>query len=41
LRADLTTNSNFSDELNNTRGSQGSVYWMKYWNEDLGAGECL
>jgi hypothetical protein len=41
LRADLSSNSKFSNELNNTRNAQGTVYWMKYWDEDLGLGECL
>lgn len=41
LRSDLSTNDLFSNENNNTRRALGTVYWMKYWNEDIGLGECL
>jgi len=41
LRQDINTNSTFSNnEGINTVGALGTIYWMKYWNEDLGAGEC-
>ena len=41
LRTDINTNSNFSNEEGiNTTGAQGTIYWLKYWGEDLGAGEC-
>lgn len=41
LRTDINTNSNFSNEEGiNTTGAQGTIYWLKYWDEDLGAGEC-
>jgi len=40
LRNDLATNNNYSDEYNNLVGAYGTIYWAKYWNEDLGAGEC-
>ena len=41
LRNDLSTNTKFSNEANNVRNANGTIYWMKYWNEDLGLGECL
>ena len=41
LRSDLDDNNLYSSsEGNNTRSAQGSIYWLKYWDEDLGAGEC-
>lgn len=41
LRSDITTNSTFSNnEGINTTGAYGTIYWAKYWNEDLGVGEC-
>lgn len=41
LRSDLNTNSRFSEENTNAKRALGTVYWMKYWDEDLGLGECL
>jgi len=41
LRADLSANNLFSNENNNTKRALGTVYWMKYWDEDIGLGECL
>lgn len=40
LRPNLSS-TNFPDEYNNARNAQGTIYWMKYWGEDLGLGECL
>ena len=41
LRNDITsTNSTYTSEYNNLMGAQGTIYWARYWNEDLGAGEC-
>ena len=40
LRADISTNSDFLSERNSTRSAQGTVYWVKYWDKDLGVGEC-
>jgi len=40
LRADIATNSDFTSERNSTRAAQGTVYWVKYWDHDLGVGEC-
>lgn len=32
--------SKFSAEQLNLTGAYGTIYWAKYWDEDLGAGEC-
>lgn len=40
LRNDMISNNTYSWEANNLSGAQGTIYWAKYWNEDLGAGEC-
>lgn len=40
LRQNLSGN-NFVEESVNTTGANGIIHWMKYWNEDLGAGECM
>ena len=40
LRSDLSTNSTFINEYNNLTGAYGTIYWAKYWDEDLGEGEC-
>ena len=40
LRNDLISNNTYTWEANNLGGAQGTIYWARYWNEDLGAGEC-
>ena len=46
LRADMKDSSNeelynkYASERVSTRSAQGTVYWMKYWDADLGIGEC-
>ena len=43
LRYDISgtsSNSEYAEEKRNTMGAYGTIYWAKYWDEDLGAGEC-
>ena len=40
LRANMSSDSTYSNEYLNTAGAYGTIYEAKYWNEDLGAGEC-
>ena len=40
LRSDLASTSGYTWEANNLSNAQGTIYWARYWNEDLGAGEC-
>lgn len=40
LRADISDNNDFLSERNSTRSAQGTIYWIKYWDKDLGVGEC-
>lgn len=45
LRTDLNPesdeyNSNYAKEAQNLIGAYGTIYWAKYWDEDLGMGEC-
>ena len=40
LRSDIFSNNTFTSESINTTGAYGTIYWGKYWSEDLGDGEC-
>ena len=37
---EYTSNDSYDSEKNNIRGAMGTIYWAKYWDEDLGHGEC-
>jgi len=30
----------YTNESNNISRAYGTIYWAKYWDEDLGIGEC-
>ena len=36
-----TTNKQYQREKDNIRRAYGTIYWAKYWTEDLGYGECM